>query len=90
MREEKACNLNTPTEICIQKVKGIPGNMKGVSAPKKHILAFEKMQIAMNKETERASDAEEHSAILLDKVSAQEKLLLSLEEKMNAMAEKMA
>ena len=44
----------------------------------------------MNKETERANDAEERSAILLDKVSAQEKLLLSLEEKMNAMAKKIA
>ena len=88
MQEEEACNLKTPTEICIQKIKGIPGNMKGVSAPKKHILAFEKIQIVMNKETERANDAEERSAILLDKVSAQEKLLLSLEEKMNAMAKK--
>ena len=44
----------------------------------------------MNKETEKANDAEECSAILLDKVSVQEKLLMSSEEKMNAMTEKMA
>ena len=90
MREEEACNSKTPTEICIEKVKGIPGNIRGTAAPKKQILAFEKMQIAMNKETkrandaeERAHDAEERSAQLLDKV-------LALEEKMNNMAAKMS
>ena len=97
MREEEACNSKTPTEICIEKVKGIPGNIRGTAAPKKQILAFEKMQIAMNKETKRANDAEERahdaeewahdeeerSAQLLDKV-------LALEEKMNNMAAKMS
>lgn len=82
MREEEASTSNTPAEICFKKVNGIPGNSKGVAAPKKTILAVENLRTEVSKEKKRAADAEARSTLLGERVAAQEQELNTLKGQM--------
>lgn len=90
MREEEASTSRTPGEICIQKVHGIPGNMKGVAAPKKQILVVEKLKTEIGKERKKAAEAEERSIVLVDKVAAQEEEMNLLKEQMGTVVAELA
>lgn len=90
MREEEAAGLKTSAEICIDKVHGIPGNAKGVAAPKKQILAVEKLEIEISQEKKRTAEAEERSTVLSEKVASQEQELNALKDQMNTVMEEVA
>lgn len=59
MKEMEASTSKTPAEICLEAVNGIPGHARGRAAPKKQILASEKLRGELQNEKQRADSAEE-------------------------------
>ena len=59
MKNDAAASSATPAEICLKWLKRIPGHLKGRSAPKKEILANERLRKQVEHERKRAEASEE-------------------------------
>lgn len=59
MQNDAAASSATPAEICLKWLKRIPGHLKGRSAPKKEILANERLRKQVEHERKRAEASEE-------------------------------
>ncbi|KAK6916019.1 hypothetical protein RJ641_018880, partial [Dillenia turbinata] len=69
-RQLEVSSSNSPAEICMQKLRGIPGHIKGWAAATKLIVASKKLQMEIETESKRADKAEIQSAIMSAKLAA--------------------
>ncbi|CAI9099343.1 OLC1v1036148C1 [Oldenlandia corymbosa var. corymbosa] len=70
----------TPAAICEQVLKGIPGQARGRSVPKKRVIALEKSRYEIEKEKERANEPERSRDLLAEEVAASKEEYKKLEE----------
>ncbi|PWA48745.1 hypothetical protein CTI12_AA489200 [Artemisia annua] len=66
MQNDAAASSATPAEICLKWLKRIPGHLKGRSAPKKEILANERLRKQVEHERKRAEASEEKVEQLIE------------------------
>ncbi|KAK6931972.1 Transposase-associated domain [Dillenia turbinata] len=72
LRSEEVSSSYSPIEICMQKLRGILGHIKGRVAPTKLIVASEKLQMEIETERKRADEREIQSATISAKLATQE------------------
>ncbi|KAL6572390.1 hypothetical protein OROMI_013348 [Orobanche minor] len=82
LRAEEATSSRTPAEICVQKLGGIPGHLKGRAVPTRQILASESFQIELEAEQERRKEVEERNARMEAQLASQASELQVMKDQM--------
>ncbi|CAI9099726.1 OLC1v1036588C1 [Oldenlandia corymbosa var. corymbosa] len=80
----------TPAAVCEQVLKGIPGQARGRSVPKKRVIALQKSRYEIEKEKKRADEAERSRDLLAEEVAASKEEYKKLEERQRLSDESVA
>lgn len=89
MRAEEATGSRTPAEICVQKLGGIPGHLKGRAVPTKQILVSESFQKELEAEQQRRKEVEERNVRMEAQLNAQGEELQLMKDQMAFLMSKM-
>ncbi|KAL6542390.1 hypothetical protein OROMI_023992 [Orobanche minor] len=89
LRAEEATSSRTPAEICVQKLGGIPGHLKGRAVPTRQILASESFQIELEAEQQRRKEVEERNARMEAQLASQASELQVMKDQMALLMAKM-
>ncbi|KAL6580133.1 hypothetical protein OROMI_008157 [Orobanche minor] len=89
LRAEEATSSRTPAEICVQKLGGIPGHLKGRAVPTRQILASESFRIELEAEQQRRKEVEERNARMEARLASQTSELQVMKDQMALLMAKM-
>ncbi|KAL6584332.1 hypothetical protein OROMI_003621 [Orobanche minor] len=89
LRAEEATSSRTPAEICVQKLGGISGHLKGRAVPTRQILASESFQIELEAEQQRRKEVEERNARMEAQLASQASELQVMKDQMALLMAKM-